>query len=135
MQWAWNVGSLKVMSFLQSANVLSMTEYLLEMHINNSEEAQLIFSDLLEAEYNLLANLIKHLNSNNSTALAITEIVTEGLRRLSADLSDDPNLLQSNYLTQLKRFIPGISESHRKVAKAPHLQSFRKNPNTFKILF
>lgn len=111
MQWAWNVGSLRMMSFLQVANVLSMTEYILDKHTNDAKEVQLIFSDLLETEYSLLADLISQLTSNDSTALTIADIVTEGLRRLIVDLSENPNILQTNYLPELEEFLLGKKKS------------------------
>lgn len=84
-----------------------MTQYMLKKQSENAEEAQLIFNDLLETEYNLLGDLIRHLNNNDATALIVTEIVTEGLQRLIADLSQDTNALSKNYFTLLKENVPG----------------------------
>lgn len=106
VDWDWNVGSVIVLRCLQQSNILNMSEYIVSVNNINSENAQLVFNDLLETEFVLLADLLKHLNNINPISIQISDILHEGFKRLCIDLIENPNELTKNYFNELKEFVP-----------------------------
>lgn len=104
----WNVGSSHVMKFLQESNVLSMTDYILFVYNQNAEEAQLMLSEILEKDFSLLADLLKHTDKSNAISLAVNDLLLEGFRRLCNDVMKTPSELLTNYLSELEPFVQGI---------------------------
>lgn len=118
LEWRWDIGSTKLMKFLQEANILSMTDMILFAHNEDMEYAQLILADLLETEYILLAELMKNYNCNDSTSLLVCDILYEGFKRMSRDIVDNPFVLKGNYLCEVETHLFGkIALSKEKSSK------------------
>lgn len=67
LQWNWNVGSPVVIKFLQRSHILTMSELMVHTFNNQSAEAaQLIFADILEADPQLLSDVLIHANRYRS---------------------------------------------------------------------
>lgn len=107
LEWRWDIGSTKLMKFLQKANILSMTDMILFAHKEDMEYAQLILTDLLETEYILLADLMKNYNCNDSISLLVCDILHEGFKRMCRDIVDNPMILKANYLCEVETYLLG----------------------------
>lgn len=107
LEWRWDIGSTKLMKFLQKANILSMTDMILFAHNEDMEYAQLILTDLLETEYILLADLLKNYNCNDSISLLVCDIVSEGFKRMCRDIVESPLVLKEDYLCAVKAHLLG----------------------------
>lgn len=121
IDWDWNVGSIRLLRSLQTTHILTMSEFIVRAHSKNPEEAQLILNDLLEMEFILLADLVRHMNSTNPMSIQITDILQEGFKRLCVDLCGNPALLSQNYLDALG---PLVSEEPIEALKNIHLKLF-----------
>lgn len=121
IDWDWNVGSIRLLRYLQMAHILTMSQYIVWVHNKNAEEAQLILNDLFEMEFSLLADLVQHMNSTNQTSIQIGDILQEGFRRLCADLCGNPALLSQNYLDAL---VPLVPDESMDFLKSIHLKLF-----------
>lgn len=84
-----------------------MTDLIVNIYNQNTENAQLIFNDLLETEYMLLADLLKHANSTDPIGLSLCDLLNEGFKRLCNDVIANPNILATNYLTEVDEYIQG----------------------------
>lgn len=109
MTWNWNVGSAKILGWLQEAHILDATEYVVAKYEQDVEATQLIMNDLLETQFTLLANLCQHFNCANSTSVKVVDILTESLIRLCRDLCESPTLLRVNYMAALDEHLLGKS--------------------------
>ncbi|XP_039956741.1 uncharacterized protein LOC120772298 [Bactrocera tryoni] len=100
----WNIGSLRVLAVLQSANVLTASNYILSLE--NDEEMQLILNDFLEAEFELLKELytVAHYDSNN--AIRLNDALDECLSRLYTDLIENPQLNDLTYINGITKNMP-----------------------------
>lgn len=107
LEWNWNVGSPIVMRFLQKTSILSMSELIVFTYNQNAESAQLIFNDLLETEYMLLADILKHANSTDPVGLSLCDLSNEGFKRLCNDVIENPNILAKNYFTEIDEYVQG----------------------------
>ncbi|XP_050074965.1 uncharacterized protein LOC126562489 [Anopheles maculipalpis] len=96
----WNMGSARVLSLLQEANILSASEFLLSL--DAIELIQQIMNDLLETEYSLLAHIIRYAYQDNVQSHSLTNILKESFRALLNDLMENPNVIPHNYLSALK---------------------------------
>lgn len=96
------------MKYLQKTSILSMSDMIVNTYNQNVENAQLIFNDLLETEYMLLADLIKHANSTDPTGLSLCDLLNEGIKRLCNDIIDNPNILKKNYFDEVDEYIQGL---------------------------
>lgn len=85
-----------------------MTDVLYYTYQQDPNHAQLILSDLLETEFMLLADLVKHINSSDSIALTICDILNEGFKRLCIDVVENPSILLQNYMTAIEYYTQGI---------------------------
>lgn len=85
-----------------------MSDMIVDKYIENSEDAQLIFNDLLETEYMLLADLLKHANSNDQTGLSLCDLMNEGFKRLCNDIIENPNILVRNYFIEIDEYVQGL---------------------------
>lgn len=108
LEWNWNVGSTTVLKALQAANILNMTDYMLYVFNQDVEDAQLVLSELLEKEFVLLADLLKHTDKTNGTSEAVNDILAEGFKRLCNDVIENPSVLVSNYLIKVETFVQGF---------------------------
>lgn len=108
VEWNWNVGSTIVMRFLQKASILNMSEAIVFVYNQNPEIAQLIFNDLLETEYILLADILKHASSTDPTGLSLSDLLNEGFKRLCIDVIENPSILMKNYLIEVQEFLFGL---------------------------
>lgn len=108
IEWNWNVGSPIVMRFLQKTNILNMSEAIVFSYNQNPEVAQLIFNDLLETEYILLADLLKHANSTDPSGLSLSDLLNEGFKRLCNDVIENPTIMIKNYLVEVQRYLLGF---------------------------
>lgn len=122
---AWNRGSTQVISLLQRANILTMSEYIYnqiditpnggasfmiecdteEMQRQCDESVQLIMNDLLETEYVLLADLAGNIKLSHAVGLKLTETLKECFRRVILDVYTNPTLAQRNYLHELGAYL------------------------------
>nr|XP_014100512.1 uncharacterized protein LOC106625215 [Bactrocera oleae] len=100
----WNVGSLRVLAVLQSANVLTASNYLLRLE--NDEEVQLILNDFLEAEFELLKELYTVAYYDSSNAIRLNDCLDECLSRLYADLMEKPQLNDLTYINGITKHMP-----------------------------
>lgn len=98
-----------LMKFLQQSNVLNMADVMYSFYTYQQDpnHAQLILSDLLEAEFTLLADLVKHINSTDATAIAICDILNEGFKRLCIDIVENPNILMRDYIKAVDYYVQG----------------------------
>lgn len=85
-----------------------MSDVIVFAYNQNAESAQLIFNDLLETEHMLLADLLKHANSNDPTGIAMCDLLTEGFKRLCNDIIENPDILVKNYLAEVEEFLQSI---------------------------
>lgn len=108
VDWNWDVGSVILMKFLQHANILSMTDVLYHTYQQDPAHAQLILSDLLETEFMLLADLVKHIKSSDSTAIILCDILNEGFKQLCIDIIENSGVLQQNYMKAIEYYTQGI---------------------------
>uniref|UniRef100_A0A1S4GTX6 Fanconi_A_N domain-containing protein n=1 Tax=Anopheles gambiae TaxID=7165 RepID=A0A1S4GTX6_ANOGA len=92
----WNVGSARVLSLLQEANILTASEYILSL--DSIELMQQILNDFLEAEYSLLAHIVRYAYQENVQSQSLTNVLKESFRTLLNDLNDNPNVIPNNYL-------------------------------------
>uniref|UniRef100_A0A182KAL5 Fanconi anaemia group A protein N-terminal domain-containing protein n=1 Tax=Anopheles christyi TaxID=43041 RepID=A0A182KAL5_9DIPT len=99
----WNVGSARVLSFLQEANVLTASEYILSL--DSIELIQQIMNDLLETEYSLLAHIIRYAYQDNVQSISLTNILKDSFRSLLSDLNENPNVIPHNYLQAIKNHL------------------------------
>lgn len=121
IDWEWNVGSIRLLRSLQTTHILTMSEFIVWVHNKNPEEAQLILNDLLEMEFILLADLVRHINSTNPMSIQITDILQEGFKRLCVDLCGNPALLSQNYLNAIEPLVP---DEPMEALKNIHLKLF-----------
>lgn len=121
IDWEWNVGSIRLLRYLQTAHILTISEYIVCIHNKNPEEAQLILNDLFEMEFILLADLVQHLNSTSPTSIQIADILREGFRRLCVDLCESSTLFTRNYLAELEPLVP---DETMETLKSIHLKLF-----------
>lgn len=98
------------MRFLQKSNVLSITDLINYIYNQDPAHAQLILSDLLETEFILLADLLKHINSTDPIGISICDILNEGFKRLCCDVIENPTVLMKNYLDEMKYLVQGSYE-------------------------
>lgn len=108
IEWDWDIGSPQILRCYQLTGTLNAAEYIAAKHAQDPQMAQLIFNDLLETEYSLLAGLMEHIGIENGTSSKVTEIVREGLKDLCTDISEDPTVLQKNHLLELRPFLSGF---------------------------
>lgn len=106
IDWEWNVGSIRLLRSLQTTHILIMSDLIVRVHNKNPEEAQLILNDLLEMEFILLADLVRHINSTNPISIQISDILQEGFKRMCIDLCGNSALLSQNYLNLLEPLVP-----------------------------
>lgn len=92
------------MKFLQKTNILNMSDVIVYNFNQDAESAQLILNDLLETEFILLADLLKHANSTE-----LCDILNEGFRRLCCEAIETPAILVKNYLIEVQEFLLGLS--------------------------
>lgn len=85
-----------------------MTDYMLYVFNQDVEDAQLVLSELLEKEFVLLADLLKHTDKTNGTSEAVNDILAEGFKRLCNDVIENPSVLVSNYLIEVETFVQGF---------------------------
>lgn len=121
INWEWNVGSIRLLRSLQTAHILTMSEYIVRAHNKNSEEAQLILNDLFEMEFILLADLVQHMNSTNPISIQISDILQEGVKHLCIDLCGNSTVLSQNYLLAL---VPLVLDESMESLKSIHLKQF-----------
>lgn len=76
-------------------------------HQQDPNHAQLILSDLLETEFALLADLVKHINSSDAIAIAICDLLNEGFKRLCIDIIENPNILMQDYIKAVDYYVQG----------------------------
>lgn len=107
LEWRWDIGSTKLMKFLQKANILSMTDMILFAHNEDMEYAQLILADILETEFTLLADLMKNYDCNDSISLLVCDILHEGFKRIGRDIVENPMILKVNYLCEVRTHLLG----------------------------
>ncbi|XP_031631748.1 uncharacterized protein LOC116346008 [Contarinia nasturtii] len=105
IDFGWNIGSPKVMKYLQKTNILSMSDLIVNKYNQNQCDAQLIFNDLLETEHMLLADVLKNANSTDPIGLTICDLLNEGFKRLCNDAIQNPNILVHNYLEEVDEYI------------------------------
>lgn len=131
----WNIGSINVLSLLQNANILTMSQYICNQHDleEDAEGTQLILNDLLEIEFNLLANLIKNLSCNNIHSIKVTQLLEEAFQRYINDTICDENISQrspqrsSNYLQQVATH---LTPHDLEAVKTLHLKLFLEQDKT-----
>lgn len=111
LEWNWDVGSVIIMKFLQKSNVLSITDLISYIYNQDPAHAQLVLSDLLETEFILLADLLKHINSTDPIGISICDILNEGIKRLCCDVIENPTILMKNYLDELTYLVRGLFET------------------------
>lgn len=107
LEWSWNIGSPIVMKFLQKTHILSMTDLMVHTFNKSPESAQLIFNDLLETEFMLLGDLLRHANSTDPTGLSLCDLLNEGFKRLCNDIIENPAVLAQNYLEEVEEHVQG----------------------------
>uniref|UniRef100_A0A182MER5 Fanconi anaemia group A protein N-terminal domain-containing protein n=1 Tax=Anopheles culicifacies TaxID=139723 RepID=A0A182MER5_9DIPT len=113
----WNVGSARVLSLLQEANILSASEYMLSL--DTIELMQQIMNDLLETEHNLLAHIIRYAYQDNVQSHTLTNILKESFRSLLNDLQENPNVIPRSYLPMVQ---PHLLPAELKRVTDEHLQ-------------
>lgn len=86
-----------------------MTDVFYYTYQQDPNHAQLILSDLLETEFTLLADLVKHINSSDATAIAICDVLNEGFKRLCIDIVEHPNILMQDYIKAVDYYVQGSS--------------------------
>ncbi|XP_065368666.1 uncharacterized protein LOC135961105 [Calliphora vicina] len=96
----WNIGSLKILSILQELRILTATEYILSCE---STEVQLILNDLLESEYELIANLLINATLDSNNSIRLNAILDECLENLFKDLFLKPELNDLSFLCYVKK--------------------------------
>lgn len=84
-----------------------MTDVMYYTYQQDPNHAQLILSDLLETEFGLLADLVKHINGSDPIAIAVCDILNEGFKRLCIDVVESPGVLLHNYMTEIASFVQG----------------------------
>lgn len=99
----WNIGMPNILVLLQKSNILTMSQYI--YHQNDNETIQCIFNDLLETEWELLANLVENLGCNNVVSLKITDILEEGFRSIIMDTTTQFMPGQCKYFKELKMIL------------------------------
>uniref|UniRef100_A0A182PF39 Fanconi_A_N domain-containing protein n=1 Tax=Anopheles epiroticus TaxID=199890 RepID=A0A182PF39_9DIPT len=113
----WNMGSARVLSLLQEANILTASEYILSL--DSIELIQQIMNDLLEAEYSLLAHIVRYAYQDTVQSQTLTTVLKDSFRSLLDDLNEDPNVIPCSYLQAIKeRVLP----SELKLIVHEHLQ-------------
>lgn len=80
-----------------------MPLYLIQLE--NAQEQQNIFNDLIETEHMLLGQVIRHSMTDSRKVQQLRSIMSEGITLLLADLTSSPQLTVPNYLTEVGRFI------------------------------
>uniref|UniRef100_A0A182SUW4 Fanconi_A_N domain-containing protein n=1 Tax=Anopheles maculatus TaxID=74869 RepID=A0A182SUW4_9DIPT len=111
------MGSARVLSLLQEANILSASEFMLSL--DSIELVQQIMNDLLETEYNLLAHIIRYAYQDNVQSRSLTNILKDSIRALLNDLKENPNVIPHNYMPALKVL---LHPSEMKKVTDEHLQ-------------
>lgn len=102
----WNLGSPIVLDILQQSGILTMTDYMLhKIQFEDAQEVQLIFNDLLEAKFSLLANLIENIERTDPRSQLVTQCLEEGFRRLLEDILIRGFNLNKNCLHEIKSFL------------------------------
>uniref|UniRef100_A0AAG5D1G8 Fanconi anaemia group A protein N-terminal domain-containing protein n=1 Tax=Anopheles atroparvus TaxID=41427 RepID=A0AAG5D1G8_ANOAO len=96
----WNLGSARVLRLLQEANILTATEFILSL--DSVDLTQQVMNDLLEAEYELLANVIQFAHQDNQHSQILSNILKESFGALITELMENPNVIPRNYLVHLK---------------------------------
>uniref|UniRef100_A0A182R338 Fanconi_A_N domain-containing protein n=1 Tax=Anopheles funestus TaxID=62324 RepID=A0A182R338_ANOFN len=131
----WNMGSARVLSLLQEANILTASEYMLRSmsrcSLDTIELMQQIMNDVLETEYNLLAHIIRYAYQDNVQSQSLTNILKESFRSLLNDLKETPNVIPRCYLRSLK---PHLLPLELKKVVDDHLQLLLVGGDTFEGL-
>lgn len=121
----WNAGSRHVMELLQNARILSTSDYVYhKCKVLNKQSTMLdyyddddggaaddrvaavaehIFNDLLDGNYELLADVVFHLNGTHAKSLMLSELLDSGVRRLIVDLRLHPELQHRCYFRILQK--------------------------------
>lgn len=92
-----------------------MSELIVFTYNQNAESAQLIFNDLLETEYMLLADILKHANSTDPAGLSLCDLLNEGFKRLCNDVIENPNILAKNYFIEIDEYIQGSMDNFKEI--------------------
>ncbi|XP_055845462.1 uncharacterized protein LOC129911628 [Episyrphus balteatus] len=100
----WNLGSVKVLGILNQLRILTAAEYILSQ--TDDEHVQLVLNDLLETEFDLMANLVITGHYDLMVGSKISEYVAESIRRLLDDLVNDPKLNNFDYMHALNHSVP-----------------------------
>lgn len=125
----WNAGSRNVLVLLQNARILSISDYVYHkctalqhqnpqidetintMHCDDAAAAvndrvvaaaEHIFNDLLDGNFELLADIVWHLNGTHAKSLMLSELLESGVRRLIVDLCAHPELKHRCYFRKLQ---------------------------------
>ncbi|XP_055916344.1 uncharacterized protein LOC129949112, partial [Eupeodes corollae] len=122
----WNVASVKVLASLNQLRILTSSEYILNQ--TDDEHVQLVLNDFLETEFNLMANLIITAHYDLMVGSKISEYIDESIRRLIADLENDPKLNNFDYMFALNNYLPKelyskFLVSHLKIIISMHKRS------------
>ncbi|XP_037907784.1 uncharacterized protein LOC119649623 isoform X1 [Hermetia illucens] len=96
----WNVGSSTVLVILQNCKVITASEYILTQE--DDEHVQLVLNDFLEAKFELLADILRSCYYDFVNSSKLTIILEECFGRLFRDLCRKPNLMDTNYISELK---------------------------------
>lgn len=121
LDWQWNVGGARVLRRFQSFHILTATEYILIVNNKNSAEAQLILNDLLEVEFDLLADLLRHVDGTSSSSMLVIELITNSIQELIVDFCNNPNAITTNYLDEMNGL---VSKQVLESVKAMHVKIF-----------
>lgn len=99
----WNVGSANIFSILQESKVLDFEEFICT--VDDAETIQLILNDVLESNFQLLANLVKHLDHNNANSMKVATNLHTAFRRLIEDILHNTDIVKTNHLFELKALL------------------------------
>ncbi|XP_036331180.1 uncharacterized protein LOC118742878 [Rhagoletis pomonella] len=120
---SWNIGSLRVLAVLQTAHVLTASNYILSQE--NNAGLQLILNDFLEAEFELIQELFIAAHYDSSNGIRLNDIIDECLGNLYADLLQNPKLNDLKYLQTVTKhmpadFIVGLMQRHIRIVLDLH---------------
>lgn len=120
-KWEWNIGSVRVLHRLQKTKLITATEYITFVISRNPDEALLILNDIFEAEIILLADIFANIDTVNSRALQIEDLLKDCIKQICCDLSENPSCITINYIKEIQNH---LTKENFESVKLMHLDIF-----------